>query len=74
MVADGYNTIMIPKVATQVTHLESAKRLQDELAEVINEGWTRFDEYVKSPRHMGYKTWDEFRAANPIFRPIKPAG
>jgi hypothetical protein len=51
---------------------EEVKRLQDELAQVINEGRARFDEYVKSSRHEGYKTWDDFRAANPIYKPIRP--
>ena len=51
---------------------EEAKRLQDELTEVINEGRTKFAEYVKSSRHKGYKTWDEFRAANPVIKRIKP--
>ena len=48
---------------------EEAKRLQAELLEVINEGHAKLHEYVKSPRFKGYKTWDEFRAANPIIKP-----
>ena len=51
---------------------EEAKRLQDDLTEVINEARAKFQEYVKSSRHKGYKTWEEFRAANPTVRRIKP--
>jgi hypothetical protein len=51
---------------------EEAKQLHDELTEVINEERARFDEYVKSSRHKGYKIWDDFRAAIPIYKPIKP--
>jgi len=51
---------------------EEAKRLQNELLEVINEANAKFKEYVKSSRLKGYKTWDDFRAANPIYKPVNP--
>ena len=51
---------------------KEAKRLEAELWEAINEGKAKFAEYYRSSRFNGYKTWEDFRAANPIERPNKP--
>jgi hypothetical protein len=51
-----------------------AKRLEAELWAAINEGKAKFVEFAKSSRLKGYKTWDDFRAAHPIYKPIKPEG
>jgi hypothetical protein len=49
-----------------------AKRLEAERWEAINEGKAKFEEFVKSSRFKGYKTWDDFRANNPIITRVKP--
>jgi hypothetical protein len=45
--------------------------LEAELWEAINAGKGKFAEYYRSSRFKGYKTWDDFRAANPVVKAIK---
>jgi hypothetical protein len=46
--------------------------MEAELWAAINLGYAKLHEYVRSSQFKGYKTWDDYRAANPTERRIKP--